>query len=80
MAGVEHFQNQFIFQRNNIDELIHSIREHAGKVATDAKEHAGKMETGLAGEHSRLKEQFDIFEKIVKDLRLEFNLFLTKWM
>ena len=25
--GVEHFQNQFVIQRNNIDELKHDIRE-----------------------------------------------------
>ena len=69
MAGVEHFQNQFIVQRNNIDELMHSINEHAGK-----------MESGLVDEHNSLHEQFDIFEKIVKELRLEYNLFLVKWM
>jgi hypothetical protein len=80
MAEVEHFQNQFIVQRNNIDELRHSIREHAGKVSVDAKEHAGKMETYLIGEHGRLKDQFDIFEKVIKDFRHEFNLFLAKWM
>jgi vacuolar-type H+-ATPase subunit H len=80
MAGVEHFQNQFIVQRNNIDELRHSINEHAGKVSADAKAHAGKMETYLIGEHDRVKDQFNIFEKIVKELRHEFNLFLAKWM
>ena len=80
MAGVEHFQNQFIVQRNNIDELMHSIKEHAGKVASDSQAHAGKIESGLVDEHNSLHEQFDIFEKIVKDLRLEFNLFLSKWM
>lgn len=80
MAGVEHFQNQFIVQRNNIDELMHSIKEHAGKVASDSQAHAGRMESVLVDEHNNLHEQFDIFEKIVKDLRLEFNLFLAKWM
>ena len=80
MAGVEHFQNQFIVQRNNIDELRHSINEHAGKVAVDAKAHAGTMDSYLIGEHDRVKDQFNIFEKIVKDLRHEFNLFLAKWM
>ncbi len=80
MAGVEHFQNQFIVQRNNIDELMHSIKEHAGKVASDSQAHVGKMESGLVDEHNSLHEQVDIFEKIVKDLRLEFNLFLSKWM
>jgi NAD-dependent SIR2 family protein deacetylase len=80
MAEVEHFQNQFIIQRNNIDELKHSIHEHSGKVAADAQLHAGKMETSLLGEHGGLKEQFDSFEKVINELRQEFNRFLSNRM
>ena len=80
MAGVEHFQNQFIIQRNNIDELRHSINEHAVKVSADAKKHAGKMEAGFVGEHEQLKDGVKTFEKIVNGLRHEFNVFLAKWM
>lgn len=80
MAGVEHFQNQFIVQRNNIDILRHNINEHAGKVFADAKEHAGKIENVLIGEHDQMKDEFNSFEKVVKDLREEFNQFLVKWM
>lgn len=80
MAGVEHFQNQFIVQRNNIDELRHSIHEHSGKVAADAEQHAGKMEVIRTGEHDLLKEEVQNFEKVINELRHEFNLFLAKWM
>jgi seryl-tRNA synthetase len=79
-AGAEHFQNQFIVQRNNIDELKHHINEHTGKVSADAKKHAGRMENGLVAEHEQLKEQVRTFEKIVNDLRHEFNQYLAKWM
>lgn len=80
MAGVEHFQNQFIVQRNNIDELRHEINMHAGKVALDAQAHAGRINTSFATEHATLKEQFDSFEKVINELRQEFNTFLSKWM
>jgi hypothetical protein len=80
MAGVEHFQNQFIVQRNNIDELRHSIREHDGWVAGEAKEHAGRMDSRHNGEHAQLKDQVDSFGKIFNELRHEFNIFLAKWM
>ena len=80
MTGVEHFQNQFTIQRNNIDELRHSINEHAVKVSADAKKHAGKMEAGFVGDHKQLKDRVKIFEKIINDLRQEFNVFLAKWM
>lgn len=80
MAGVEHFQNQFIVQRNNIDELKHSINEHAGRVAFEAGHHAGKMEAARVNEHDRLKEEVLGFEKVINELRHEFNLFLARWM
>lgn len=80
MAGVEHFQNQFIVQRNNIDELKHSINEHAGKVSSDVKAHAGRIESSLNDEHDLLKEQVESFEKVINELRHEFNVFLAKWM
>lgn len=80
MAGVEHFQNQLIVQRNNIDELRHSINEHVEHVADDVKHHAGKIETIFVGEHDKMKDEFESFEKVVKELRKEFNEYLSKWM
>lgn len=80
MAWVEHFQNQFVVQRNNMDELKHSIHVHEDKVATDSREHAGKIETGLVKEHVTIREQLENHEKIIKELRQEFNQFLSKWM
>jgi hypothetical protein len=80
LAEVEHFQNQFIIQQNNLDQLKHRIHEHEGKVASDVKIHAGKMETALVGEHDLVGGEFDYMEKIIKELRHEFNQFLSKWM
>jgi hypothetical protein len=80
MAGAEHFQNQFIVQRNNIDELQHSIREHDHKAAEDAWAHAGHIHKELVSEHADVKENFSSFEKVMKDLRSEFNDYLSKWM
>ncbi len=80
MAGVEHFQNQFIIQRNNIYGLKHSINKHAVSVAADAQAHAGKMDHYFVDEHGNLKAQVESFEKVMNDLRHEFSLFLAKWM
>lgn len=79
-AGVEHFQNQFIVQRNNIDELKHSVNEHKHLVFEDAKSHAGHVETARVDEHKKIDESIKTFEKVINDLRHEFNIFLTKWM
>ena len=79
-AGVEHFQNQFIIQRNNIDELKHIVNAHSHNAFEDVKQHAGKVETTLVDEHHKIEDDVKQFEKVVNDLRHEFNLFLTKWM
>ena len=79
-AGVEHFQNQFIVQRNNIDELKHAVNEHAHLAFEDAKHHAGHVETTRIDEHHKIDDQVKTFEKVINDLRHEYNLYLSKWM
>jgi hypothetical protein len=80
MAGAEHFQNQFIVQRNNIDEIRHSIREHDHKTAEDAWAHAGHIHSELKIEHAEIKNNFSSFENVIKEIRSEFNDYLSKWM
>jgi hypothetical protein len=80
LTGVEHFQNPFMIQRNNISDLKHNIKKHAGNVAADAQIHAGKMDEFFVDEHGNLKSEVDSFEKVMNDLRHEFSLFLAKWM
>jgi hypothetical protein len=65
LKGVEHFQNQFIIQRNTIDELRHNINEHAHKVATDVQSHAGRIETQQVKDHDTVKEEFESFQKVI---------------
>jgi hypothetical protein len=80
MIGVEHFQNQFIIQRNTIDELRHNINEHAHKVMLDVKEHVGRVESQQVADHIKIKDEFESFEKVINELRDEFKLYLVKWM
>lgn len=80
LVGIEHFQNQFIIQHSNIDELKQVIHQHTFLVAEEAKAHQGEAENVLLQDHNRLQEQFNTFEKIANELRLEFNQFLEKWM
>ena len=80
MKGVEHFQNQFIIQRNSIDELRHNINEHAHKAMLDIKDHVGRVESKQVTEHKKIKDEFESFEKVINELRDEFKLYLIKWM
>ncbi|MBI3138646.1 MAG: hypothetical protein HYZ15_08690 [Sphingobacteriales bacterium] len=78
--GVEHFQNQFIVQRNNIDELKHEVNLYIEKLGADALKHGGRMETGMISEHTVLHQKYEDFERVMNILRHEFNEYLSKWM
>ncbi len=78
--GVEHFQNQFIVQRNNIDELKHEVNLYVEKLGVDAQQHGGRMESNMVAGHAALHEKYEDFERVMNILRHEFNEFLSKWM
>lgn len=80
LKEVEHFQNQFIVQRNNLDELRHKVNEHIHHAKNDAQDHQGKVEYSRVLEHDEVREDFDTLEKVINDLREEFKEFLAKWM
>lgn len=78
--GVEHFQNQFIIQRNTIDELRHGIREHMSAFGrTVASDEPGGESKHAAG-HGQLQDGYASFEKVMNELRQEFNAFLSRWL
>jgi hypothetical protein len=78
--GIEHFQNQFIIQKNNMYELNHEINLYVQKLGDDSKLHQGRVEAGKIEEHNVLQEKYEVFEKVMNGLRHEFNDFLGKWM
>ncbi|HVM87045.1 MAG TPA: hypothetical protein VMT76_02580 [Puia sp.] len=79
-AGIEHFQNQFIIQRNNIDELKHMINESAHEVFVDAKDHKGRVHTDRIAQYNDTEEKIKAFEKVMKELRSEFQSYSAKWI
>lgn len=78
-AKGEHFQNQFIVQKNNIDELKHSINDHAHSVFLDVQKHVGRVHETRVDDHARLEDEVASFEKIVNALRHDFNHYLSLW-
>lgn len=79
-AGIEHFQNQFIIQKNNIDELKHLINENAHRVSAEAKEHGGHVSAESVARYKSTEDQIHAFEKVMNALRQEFQGYLAKWM
>src|SRR5437868_6002530 len=68
-AQVEHFQNQFIRQREVMDELRHDIKQHENELA---RQKDSDPSDSLMDDHDRLREQFDIFNKIFNEVVNEF--------
>lgn len=74
MPHVEHFQNQFILQKDVLDIMRHDFKQHENKIEA----HATKPVLNLANMHQNEREKLYSYEKIFKDLREEFQSFIHK--
>ena len=80
-AEVEHFENQFQVQAENIDILKHQINDNLSKIASAVQGNsAGYINADLIAIHDGKKEQYTAIEKVINDLRQEFNRFSSQWM
>jgi hypothetical protein len=79
-AKVEHFQNQFIREKEVIDTLLHEINEHEDELVKYAKEHPVALDHVYFQNHSGLDDKMRSFNKIWKELRNEYMRFLAEWM
>jgi hypothetical protein len=78
LAQVEHFQNQFIIQRNNIDEALHAIRINEDALQQEVNSNPVAVDHRSVAYHAEEKEMVESFEKNINDLRAEFNEFVAK--
>lgn len=77
---VEYFQNQFLIQHNNIDELKHRMHENLNKIENQVKESVGFVSQSSATENVELYDEYLAEEKILNEIRLDFKRFASKWM
>lgn len=77
---VEYFQNQFLIQSNNIDELKHNLNQNLAKVEKQVKASAGFLDQSVAAENSEIYSQYLSLEKVINEIRHEFNSFASRWM
>ena len=80
LAQVEHFQNQFIIQRNNIDEALHAVRINEDALQEEVNSNPVAVDHRSVAYHAEEKEMVESFEKNLNDLRAEFNEFVAKWL
>ncbi len=80
LAQVEHFQNQLIVQKNNIDELAHTMKVDESSLEKEVNKNPVAVDHREMPSHSKEKEAVDAFEKNFNELRAEFKTFAAKWM
>ena len=80
-AQVEHFQNQFILQKEVIDYLKHDLQVSERQLAGFVYEMSGDgIENIKMDNHGSLRERMTTFRKIYKDIKNEFRRFEMHWM
>ncbi len=80
LSQAEHFQNQLVVQKENIDELGHSIKDHESYLENRVDENPVASDHRNVHDHPKMRESMNGFEKIFNELRHEFNGFLSKTM
>lgn len=80
LAKVEHFQNQFIVQRNNIDEFSHAIKVNEAKLVDEVDKNPVASDHRTVEYHKEESDFIAYFETNFAKLREEFNEFISKWI
>jgi hypothetical protein len=80
LAFVEHFQNQFIIQKNNIDEINHVVKQNEQALEKEINSNPVAVDHRKVEYHAKEADLVNSFEKVFNELREEFNEFSAKWM
>lgn len=77
---VDHFQNQLVIQKEQIDFLNHDIKSHESYLDAAVRKNVNNIEQSKFSDHTKHRESIAVFEKLFKELREEMIDFLSKWM
>ncbi len=77
---VEHFQNQLIIQKNNIDMIKHEIKQCEQALEKNIDANPVAVDHRKTSDHVKEREEVEAFEKNFNELRKELNTFLAKWL
>jgi predicted RNase H-like nuclease (RuvC/YqgF family) len=79
LRKLEHFQNQFIREKEVIDTLKHDVSSHEHMLVEWVKMKKGSEEM-LSKKHDELKDRMETFRKIFTELKAAFYEFLAEWL
>ena len=84
LAELEHFQNQFIVQREEAELLTHDIKNFQKNMSHFAKENETAVEhmhfDSKANEKNNVADRVETYKSIYSALKKEFRVFLSKYM
>ncbi|MBL0340289.1 MAG: hypothetical protein IPP71_04800 [Bacteroidetes bacterium] len=80
MQMVEHFQNQFIIQRNELDEFRHAIKQHENSLEAAIKSNETAINRQRLTDHPEMRERMERFEKLFQEFRMDLLKFVAKHM
>jgi len=80
LAQVEHFQNQLIIQKNNIDMIKHDVKQNESSLVKNITNNPVAVDHRKVVSHEKEKEEIETFEKHFNELRKELQEFLSKWL
>lgn len=80
LKGIEHFQNQFIIQRDVIDRFLHDVNELEQGLIDEVKRNPVAVDHRLLKDHPEERDRYKTFIKLYDELKHEFLDFLRKWM
>ena len=79
-AKAEHFQNQFILQKEVIDHLKHDLHTSEKQLASFVHELSGaRLENVRMDNHPTLRDRMATFRKIYKEVKSEFRQYESEW-
>jgi hypothetical protein len=76
----DHFNNQLIIQKEQIDILTHDIKSHELYLEAAVQNNPNAIDNEKFSDHKKHRESIATFEKLFKELREELIDFLSKWM
>ncbi|MDO9275961.1 MAG: hypothetical protein Q7T92_10490 [Lutibacter sp.] len=80
LSQLEHFQNQFIIQKNTINEMQDIINLHETNIAEHTKKGEDVLNQQLVKTHLAFRNQLDTQRILYSNLKKEFFLFLSQYM
>ncbi|MFM7176048.1 MAG: hypothetical protein ACKO0X_01345 [Bacteroidota bacterium] len=78
MAQVEHYQNQFVIQRNELDEMKHAINQSETTIAENVAQNGTAVNRRSVADDQSMRERMSQFDKLFLQLRVELMSFLAK--